>query len=43
MTLEIRYRSLFVGAGPQMQCGVDNSTRLLRATIEKIDPAVARH
>jgi glycosyltransferase involved in cell wall biosynthesis len=38
MTLEIRYRSLFVGAGPQMQCGVGQFTRLLQATIEKIDP-----
>ena len=38
MTSEPAYQSLFLGAGPQMQCGVGQFTRLLRETIEKIDP-----
>ena len=32
------YKALFLGAGPQMQCGVGQFTRLLRETIEKLDP-----
>src|SRR5882757_1052778 len=38
MTRESRYRALFPGAGPQMQCGVGHYTRLLYETIEKLDP-----
>ncbi|WP_249148371.1 hypothetical protein [Bradyrhizobium jicamae] len=33
-----RYRALFLGAGPQMHCGVGQFTRLLQEAIEKIDP-----
>ena len=32
------YRSLFLDAGAQMQCGVGQFTRRLRETIEKLDP-----
>ena len=32
------YRALFLGAGPQMQCGVGQFTRLLCETIEKLEP-----
>ena len=38
MTLEPAYQALFLGAGPQMQCGVGQFTRLLGETIEKLDP-----
>src|SRR3954454_10899237 len=38
MTEESRYRALFLGAGPQMQCGVGQFTRLLQETIEKLEP-----
>ena len=38
MTSEPAYQALFLGAGPQMQCGVGQFTRLLQAAIEKIDP-----
>ena len=38
MTPEPAYQALFLGAGPQMQCGVGQFTRLLGETIEKIDP-----
>jgi glycosyltransferase involved in cell wall biosynthesis len=38
MTFEPAYQALFLGAGPQMQCGVGQFTRLLRETIEKLDP-----
>ena len=38
MTSEPAYQALFLGAGPQMQCGVGQFTRLLQATIEKLDP-----
>jgi glycosyltransferase involved in cell wall biosynthesis len=38
MTRDSRYRALFLGAGPQMQCGVGYFTRLLQETIEKLDP-----
>ena len=38
MTSEPPYQVLFLGAGPQMQCGVGQFTRLLRETIEKLDP-----
>ena len=33
-----RYRALFLGAGPQMHCGVGQFTRLLQEAIEKIEP-----
>ena len=38
MTSEPAYQALFLGAGPQMQCGVGQFTRLLRETIEQLDP-----
>jgi glycosyltransferase involved in cell wall biosynthesis len=38
MTSEPEYQALFLGAGPQMQCGVGQFTRLLAETIEKRDP-----
>jgi glycosyltransferase involved in cell wall biosynthesis len=38
MKLLPRYQALFLGAGPQMQCGVGQFTRLLGETIEKIEP-----
>ena len=38
MTAEAENKALFLGAGPQMQCGVGQFTRLLRETIEKLDP-----
>jgi glycosyltransferase involved in cell wall biosynthesis len=38
MTSDPRYRALFLGAGPQMQCGVGQFTRLLGETVEKIEP-----
>src|SRR5229473_5182201 len=38
MTSEPEYQALFLGAGPQMQCGVGQFTRLLSETIEKLDP-----
>jgi glycosyltransferase involved in cell wall biosynthesis len=38
MTSEPAYQALFLGAGPQMQCGVGQFTRLLGETIEKLDP-----
>ena len=38
MTSEPAYQALFLGAGPQMQCGVGQFTRLLRETVEKLDP-----
>src|SRR5258708_39129717 len=38
MTSDPRYRALFLGAGPQMQCGVGQFTRLLGETVERIDP-----
>jgi glycosyltransferase involved in cell wall biosynthesis len=38
MTSEPAYQALFLGAGPQMQCGVGQFTRLLREAIEKLDP-----
>jgi glycosyltransferase involved in cell wall biosynthesis len=38
MTFEPAYQALFLGAGPQMQCGVGQFTRLLYETIEKLDP-----
>jgi glycosyltransferase involved in cell wall biosynthesis len=41
MTSEPRYRALFLGAGPQMQCGVGQFTRLLREAIEKIEPGIS--
>jgi glycosyltransferase involved in cell wall biosynthesis len=37
MTSEPAYQALFLGAGPQMQCGVGQFTRLLRETVEKLD------
>jgi glycosyltransferase involved in cell wall biosynthesis len=38
MTSEPVYQALFLGAGPQMKCGVGQFTRLLGETIEKLDP-----
>jgi glycosyltransferase involved in cell wall biosynthesis len=38
MTSEPAYQALFLGAGPQMKCGVGQFTRLLAETIEKLDP-----
>jgi glycosyltransferase involved in cell wall biosynthesis len=38
MVSEPAYRALFLGAGPQMQCGVGQFTRLLGETIDKLDP-----
>jgi glycosyltransferase involved in cell wall biosynthesis len=38
MTSDPRYRALFLGAGPQMECGVGQFTRLLGETVERIDP-----
>src|SRR4051812_45203435 len=38
MTSDPRYRALFLGAGPQMQCGIGHFTRLLYVTIEKTEP-----
>jgi hypothetical protein len=38
MRSEPAYQVLFVGAGPQMQCGVGQFTRLLQEAIEKLDP-----
>jgi hypothetical protein len=37
MTSEPAYQALFLGAGPQMQCGVGQFTRLLFETIGKLD------
>jgi glycosyltransferase involved in cell wall biosynthesis len=38
MTSESAYQALFLGAGPQMRCGVGQFTRLLCETIEKLAP-----
>jgi hypothetical protein len=38
MTSDSEYQALFLSAGPQMQCGVGQFTRLLCETIEKLDP-----
>ena len=38
MISEPAYQALFLGAGPQMQCGVGQFTRRLCETIEKLDP-----
>jgi glycosyltransferase involved in cell wall biosynthesis len=38
MTPEPAYQALFLGAGPQMRCGVGQFTRSLYETIEKLDP-----
>jgi glycosyltransferase involved in cell wall biosynthesis len=38
MASEPAYQALFLGAGPQMQCGVGQFTRLLYETIEKLGP-----
>jgi glycosyltransferase involved in cell wall biosynthesis len=38
MTSEPAYQALFLGAGPQMQCGVGQFTRILGETIEKLAP-----
>jgi glycosyltransferase involved in cell wall biosynthesis len=37
MTAEREYEALFLGAGPQMQCGVGQFTQLLYEAIEKLD------
>jgi len=41
MTGKTRYRALFLGAGPQMHCGVGQFTRLLQETIEKLEPGTS--
>jgi glycosyltransferase involved in cell wall biosynthesis len=41
MTGETRYQALFLGAGPQMHCGVGQFTRLLQETIEKLEPGAS--
>ena len=38
MASEPAYQALFLGAGPQMRCGVGQFTRLLCETIDKLDP-----
>jgi glycosyltransferase involved in cell wall biosynthesis len=38
MTSEPAYQALFLGAGPQMHCGVGQFTRLLYEAIEKLEP-----
>jgi glycosyltransferase involved in cell wall biosynthesis len=38
MTAESEAKVLFLGAGPQMQCGVGQFTRLLCEAIERLDP-----
>src|SRR5476651_1137466 len=38
MTSEPAYQALFLGAGPQMQCGVGQFTRLLGETFERLEP-----
>jgi glycosyltransferase involved in cell wall biosynthesis len=38
MASEPRSQALFLGAGPQMQCGVGQFTRLLNEAIEKLAP-----
>jgi len=38
MTSEPAYQALFLGAGPQMQCGVGQFSRRLGETIEKLAP-----
>jgi glycosyltransferase involved in cell wall biosynthesis len=38
MNPEPTYQALFLGAGPQMRCGVGQFTRLLCETIEKLAP-----
>jgi glycosyltransferase involved in cell wall biosynthesis len=38
MTSEPVYQALFLGAGPQMQCGVGQFTQLLRDVIEDLEP-----
>jgi glycosyltransferase involved in cell wall biosynthesis len=38
MSAEPEYKALFLGAGPQMQCGVGQFTRLLYEAIEKLHP-----
>jgi glycosyltransferase involved in cell wall biosynthesis len=37
MAFDPPYQALFLGAGPQMQCGVGQFTRLLGETVEKLD------
>src|ERR1700704_4709772 len=41
MTSDPRYRALFLGAGPQMQCGIGQFTRMLGETVEKIEPGIS--
>src|SRR5271154_6074868 len=41
MTSSSRYLALFLDAGPEMQCGVGQFTRLLRETIENSDPGIS--
>jgi glycosyltransferase involved in cell wall biosynthesis len=41
MTSKPRYRALFLGAGPEMLCGVGQFTRLLGEAIEKLEPGIS--
>src|SRR6201996_6926902 len=41
MTSQPRYQALFLGAGPQMRCGVGQFTRLLGEAVEKEAPGSA--
>jgi glycosyltransferase involved in cell wall biosynthesis len=41
MTTKPRYRALLLGAGPQMECGVGQFTRMLQATLEQIEPGAS--
>jgi glycosyltransferase involved in cell wall biosynthesis len=41
MTSEPAYQALFLDAGPQMQCGVGQFTRLLCETVEKLAPGTS--
>ena len=37
MSKPVEYKALFLGAGPQMQCGVGQFTHLLREAVEQLD------
>ncbi|MEN3348251.1 MAG: hypothetical protein V7632_1886 [Bradyrhizobium sp.] len=41
MTTKPRYRALLLGAGPQMECGVGQFTRMLQATLDQIEPGAS--
>ncbi|WP_283806864.1 hypothetical protein [Bradyrhizobium canariense] len=42
MTSEPAYQALFLSAGPQMQCGVGQFTRLLGEIVKNSLPAATR-